>query len=288
MRISVIQFKPRLGDVEYNVRKSAEAVRECLKERAEICVFPELSITGYNLQDLTSEVALKRNDERLEPLLELSKSTGIIVGLVEESEEHILYNSAFYLKDGKVSHVHRKLFLPTYGMFDEARFVGRGNRVEAFRTPHGKASILICEDLWHFSSVYLSFIQGVKFIFAQSASPGRGYRERGMFGNSEIWKNMGEFYSRLTGSYFIFANRVGTEDGFVFSGNSFISNPFGEIVKEASTFSEEILTLDLDTSLIRSARVQLPLLRDERPFLVKREIERILKDERQDSRKAED
>ncbi len=282
MRVSIVQFKPKLGNLSYNIEKSVQFVKSCIKEGAEICLFPELSLTGYNLQDLTYEVSLRKNDERLLPLLELSKEIGIIVGLIEETDEHIFFNSAFYLKDGEVVHIHRKLFLPTYGMFDEARFVARGNKVGSFSLPYGKASILICEDLWHFSSVYLAFIQGVKFIFAQSASPGRGYREKGMFGNSEVWKNMGEFYSRLTGSYFIFANRVGTEDGFMFSGNSFITNPYGEIVAEASVFSEEIITVDLDLSLIRSARINLPMLRDERPALIKKEIERIINDERED------
>ncbi len=282
MRVSIVQFKPKLGNLSYNIEKSVQFVKGCIKEGAEICLFPELSLTGYNLQDLTYEVSLRKNDERLLPLLELSKEIGIIVGLIEETDEHIFFNSAFYLKDGEVVHIHRKLFLPTYGMFDEARFVARGNKVGLFSLPYGKASILICEDLWHFSSVYLAFIQGVKFIFAQSASPGRGYREKGMFGNSEVWKNMGEFYSRLTGSYFIFANRVGTEDGFMFSGNSFITNPYGEIVAEASVFSEEIITVDLDLSLIRSARINLPMLRDERPALIKKEIERIMNDERED------
>jgi predicted amidohydrolase len=279
MKVSIVQFKPKLGNVNYNIKKTEEFVRECIKQKSEICLFPELSLTGYNLQDLTFETSLNPKDERLSSLLEMSKEIGIIVGLIEETEEHLFFNSAFYLKDGKVVHIHRKLFLPTYGMFDEGRFVGKGERVEVFKTPYGKASILICEDLWHFSSVYLSFIQGAKFIFAQSASPGRGYREKGMFGNSEVWKNMGEFYSRLTGSYFIFANRVGTEDGFVFSGNSFISNPYGEIIAEASPFSEEIITVKLEPSLIRSARINLPMLRDERPYLVKREIERIMKNE---------
>ena len=97
-----------------------------------------------------------------------------------------------------------------------------------------------------------------------------------MFGNSEVWRNIGEFYSRMTGSYFFFANRVGTEDGFVFSGKSFVADPYGNIIAEASSFEEELLTVEVEESLLRSARVNLPLLRDERPEMVMKNLRRIV------------
>ncbi|TCK05428.1 nitrilase-related carbon-nitrogen hydrolase [Phorcysia thermohydrogeniphila] len=276
MRVSVAQVYPKLGDVEANIEKTVAFVKEAIREKSSLCIFPELSLTGYTLQDLTFEVAMTREDERLIPLLELSREIGIIVGLIEETEENLFFNSAFYMKDGKIVHVHRKVYLPTYGMFDEARFTGAGNKVETFSSPVGKGCILICEDLWHFSTVYLAFIQGAKHIFALSASPGRGYREEGMFGNAEVWMNMGEFYSRMTGSYFFFVNRVGTEDGFVFSGKSFVADPYGNIVAEGSPFEEELITVEIKESLIRSARINLPLLRDEKPEMVMNNLRRIL------------
>ena len=277
MRVSVAQVSPKLARVEENIEKAVEFVKEAIKEKSSLCIFPELSLTGYTLQDLTFEVAITQEDERLIPLLELSREIGIIVGLIEETEENLFYNSAFYIREGKIQHVHRKVYLPTYGMFDEARFTAAGNRVDVFSSPVGKGSILICEDLWHFSTVYLAFLQGAKHIFALSASPGRGYREEGMFGNAEVWMNMGEFYSRMTGSYFFFVNRVGTEDGFVFSGNSFVADPYGNIIARSSPFEEELLTVEVEDSLIRSARINLPLLRDERPEMVMNNLRRILR-----------
>ena len=276
MRVSVIQFKSRLGDIDTNIERTVAFVKDAIKEGAELCLFPELSLTGYNLQDLTFEVALKRDDKRLIPLLELSRKAGIIVGLIEEDENHVFYNSAFYLKDGEIKHIHRKVYLPTYGMFDEGRFTGCGRKVDSFETGYGKGSVLICEDLWHFSNLYLAFLQGVKFVFALSSSPGRGYKDARMFGNAEVWMNMGEFYSRMMGTYFFYANRVGVEDGFVFSGKSFITDPYGRIIAEASSFEEEILTVDVDESLIRSARINLPLLRDEKTEIVLENLRRIL------------
>jgi len=276
MKIAVAQINTKLGDVEANVEKCLDFSLKAKEEGAELVVFPELSLTGYNLQDLTFEVALTPQSPELIPLLEVSREVAIVVGLIEESPEHVFYNSAFYLEGGRVKHVHRKVYLPTYGMFDEGRFTGHGEEVKVFESKLGRSSILICEDLWHFSTVYLAFIQGVKYIIALSASPGRGYKERGMFGNAEVWLNMGEFYSRLTGSYFIYSNRVGVEDGFVFSGKSFVCDPYGRVVAQASPFKEEILTVELQPALIRSARANLPLLRDERPLTTLKNLRRIV------------
>ena len=279
MKIAVAQFRSKLGDFEGNLQKTLEFCQEAKNRGAKICIFPELNLTGYNVWDITFEVAVQLNSPKIAPLLEISREIDLVVGLVEESPEHIFYNSAAYLSRGKILHIHRKVYLPTYGMFDEGRFFGHGRKVKAFESKLGKSTILICEDLWHMSTVYLAFIQGAKYIFALSSSPGRGYKDQNMFGNAEVWMNMGEFYARMTGSYFIYANRVGCEDGFVFSGKSFIANPYGEIVAEASPFEEEILIVDIKEELVRSARANLPLLRDERPEVTLNNLRRILDEE---------
>ncbi|ADU96725.1 Nitrilase/cyanide hydratase and apolipoprotein N-acyltransferase [Thermovibrio ammonificans HB-1] len=276
MRVAVAQFRSKLGELEENIRKTVEMAREAKGRGAKLCLFPELNLTGYNLQDLTFEVAVRLSDPRLTPLIELSREIALIVGLIEESSEHLFYNSALYIEGGAIKHVHRKVYLPTYGMFDEGRFTAAGNRVEVFSSLAGKSVTLICEDLWHMSTVYLAFIQGASTIFALSASPGRGYREKEMFGNAEVWLNMGEFYSRMTGSYFIYANRVGCEDGFTFSGCSFICNPFGEVEAQASPFQEELIYGEVKDEAVRAARISLPLLRDEKPLLTLENLRRAL------------
>jgi len=278
MKVALAQVSSKLGEFDENLKKAVRFVEEAKREGALLCVFPELSLTGYNLWDLTFEVAVRIDSPKFSPLIELSREIDIVVGFVEESSEYVYYNSAAYISGGRIKHVHRKVYLPTYGMFDEGRFFGRGDRVEVFESVLGRSSILICEDLWHMSTVYLSFIGGAKFIIALSSSPGRGYKEMGKFENAEIWENMGEFYSRMTGSYFIYVNRVGTEDGFVFSGKSFVANPFGEIVAQASSLNEELLLVDLKEELIRSARVGLPLLRDERLEVVLDSLRRLRDD----------
>jgi len=276
MKVAVAQIKTKLGDLEANLKKHLDYTSKALEEGAALCIFPELSLTGYNLQDLTYEVALRLDDPFLSPLLEASREIAIVVGLIEETSEHLFYNSAVYIEDGAIKHIHRKVYTPTYGMFDEGRFVGRGREVKAFTSKLGKSALLICEDLWHFSTVYLAFVQGSSSIFALSSSPGRGYRERGMFGNAEVWLNLGEFYSRMTASYFFYSNRVGVEDGFVFSGNSFICDPFGRVLAKAGSFEEELLLAPFESSLVRSARISLPLLRDEEPQITLNNLRRIL------------
>ncbi len=276
MKVASVQIDTVLGDMEKNIEKICEFVEMCVEQGVGVSVFPELSLTGYYLQDITPEIAVTPDDERLAPLKKLSHYIGIIVGCIEESDSHVLYNSAFYIEGGVVKHIHRKVYLPTYGMFDEGRFVGSGGKFDRFVSNGFSSTILICEDCWHFSSVYIPFLKGVKLIFAQSASPGRGYKNSGMFGNTRVWKNMGEFYSRLTGSYFIYSNRVGVEDGLVFSGNSFICDPYGNVVAEGSVFDEEIITVDIEESVIRSARMNLPLLRDEKPYILEKGLKKFL------------
>jgi predicted amidohydrolase len=279
MKVAVAQVNAKLGEFEENLKKCLELAKEAKGRGAQLCVFPELNLTGYYLQDLTYEVAVPLNSPKLSPLLEMSREIGLVVGLIEETPEHLFYNSALYLKGGKIVHVHRKVYLPTYGMFDEGRFTAAGREVKSFNFELGRGAVLICEDLWHMSTVYLAFLQGVSALFALSASPGRGYREKEMFGNAEVWLNMGEFYSRMTGSYFVYANRVGYEDGFAFSGCSFVCNPYGEVVAKASPFEEELLIAELSQELVRSARVTLPLLRDEKPEVTARNLRRILYEE---------
>ncbi len=279
MKVAVVQHKSVLGDFEANLERTVEFIKKAIEQGADICLFPELNLTGYNVQDITSEIAVTAERLAESPLSALSEKISFIVGAVEESEEHIFYNSAFCFSKGKLIHVHRKIFLPTYGMFDEGRFTGAGKEVKTFCFNGIKSVALICEDLWHFSTVYLAFIQGSKFIFALSSSPGRGYRESGEFENAEIWRNVGEFYSRMTGSYFFYTNRVGVEDGFVFSGKSFVCDPFGNVIAEASSFKEEMLLVTVNPALIRAARVSLPLLRDEKPEIIFSNLRRIL-DER--------
>ena len=156
MRVALAQVAPALGNVEANLRMHRSAARKAAAAGADLIVFPELSLTGYLLQDLVPEVALSPEQSReIEQLRRLSRRIAIVMGFVEESEDHRFYNSALFLARGEILHSHRKVYLPTYGMFDEGREFAAGETFRAFDTPLGRFGILICEDAWHPSAAYL-------------------------------------------------------------------------------------------------------------------------------------
>ena len=155
LNIAIAQINTYLGDVEKNLDKHLSHI--CAAQGADLIVFPELSLTGYVLQDLVPSVALKPTsaDPVFSTLLTASENIDIVVGFVDEDPRHRFYIAAAYLSQGEILHVHHKTYLPTYGLFDEGRFFAWGDKIRAFDTGFGKLGILICEDFWHASPPYL-------------------------------------------------------------------------------------------------------------------------------------
>ena len=239
-------------------------------------VFPELSLTGYFLKDIVSSVALPMTSPILGRLRDLSRRIDLVVGLVEESPEHLFYNAAIYLSMGEIQHVHRKVYLPTYGIFDEQRYFAEGGRIRTFRARVGRSAILICEDMWHPSAAYVASLDGMEILISPSASPGRGGLEEGkFFANARAWETINRAYAQLFTCYVLYANRVGYEDGACFWGGSEVIAPSGEPVAKAEYLSEEILVAEIDPAEVRRARTVNPLLRDERLDVTLRELERV-------------
>ena len=173
VNIALAQINTRLGDVPANLEKHLAIIQEA---GADLLVFPELSLTGYVLQDLVSGVAHhpSEDDPIFKPLLKASQELDIIAGFVDEDHRHRFYIASAYLSKGQVIHVHHKVYLPTYGLFDEGRFFAWGDAVRAFNTRFGRLGILICEDFWHASPPYLLWLDGADVMIFTSASPGRG------------------------------------------------------------------------------------------------------------------
>ncbi|HEX4620379.1 MAG TPA: nitrilase-related carbon-nitrogen hydrolase, partial [Myxococcaceae bacterium] len=172
-RLALAQCAPSLGDLKTNIELHLELTQQAAAEGADLVAFPELSLTGYFLKDLVPDVALGLDDARLSPLLEASRQIDIVFGMVVRSDDFRYYNAAVYLGGGEVRHVHRKVYLPTYGMFDEQRYFAPGDRVRAFDAGL-RTGMLVCEDMWHLSAAYLLFVQGASLIICISSSPGRG------------------------------------------------------------------------------------------------------------------
>ena len=276
MRIALAQVAPVLGDVGANLRMHRKTAQAALRQGADLVVFPELSLTGYLLQDLVSEVALPtQNSPEIRELLALSRRIGLVVGLVEESEDHRYFNSVLFLWRGRILHCHRKVYLPTYGMFDEGRDFGAGDSMRAFSTPLGRFGILICEDAWHPTSAYLLGLDGADYLLVVSSGPSRGVGAGKEPASLDAWRDLCRVIAQYQTVYVAYVNRVGVEDGIHFGGSSFVVDPHGQITRQAPASKETILVATLARAPLRRARMAFPLRRDEKPHLLLKELSRL-------------
>lgn len=275
-KIALAQSDATLGDVAANLERHLEWIARARSAGARLLVFPELSLTGYLLQDLVSEVALAPDDPVFAKLAEAAGDMSLIVGAIEESADHAQYISGYLIEGGRIRHVHRKVYLAAYGVFDEARYVGSGQRVRAVDSAVGRIGLVICEDAWHPSLVALSLLDGANLLVVQVASPVRDLTRGELPRNAQIWMDTLRTYARLYGTQIVFCNRVGSEDGLVFWGHSCVFAPDGEIVARAPLYDEDLLVFDFDEERVRQARLSNPVLREEKIDLTVRELGRIL------------
>ena len=254
-KIAIAQVDSVVGDVEKNIKHHVQFVKEAIKQKGEVVLFPELSLTGYSIRDLVWDVAITTSSKKiLAPLLELSSKIEIIIGCVEEGEDFGLYNSAFLLKNKTIKSLHKKLYLPTYGMFEEGRYFTSGKNISIFDEDNIPSGILICEDLWHIVLPYAISKKGAQIIYGMSASPTRKVAKDEPFLMDTINTEHYKTYSRLLSCYIVVSNRVGIEDGINFWGGSSIIDPFGKIVAKAKLFDEDLIVSTIDDNQIRRAR----------------------------------
>jgi len=278
LTIALAQISTRLGNVQANLEKHLSLAQEAHAAGADLIVFPELSLTGYVLQDLTPVVARRPTADDLDfrQLLKASQLIDLVVGFVEEDRRHRFYTAAAYLSRGEVVHVHHKVYLPTYGLFDEGRFFAWGDAVRAFDTRFGRVGILICEDFWHASPPYLLWLDGADLFLFTSASPGRGLRNEPQLESAHWVEHINQAYASLFTSFVAHTNRVGFEDGLNFWGGSTVFDPDGELLVKGPYHQESLVFTSLDLNQLHRTRTRLPLLRDERTALMMRELGRIL------------
>ncbi len=268
--VVLAQVAPRLGNLTANLELHATAIAGARRYGADLVVFPELSMTGYFLEDLVPEVAITIDSPILKELAGLSRGIALVAGCVLESEDSRFFNAALYFQDGELLHVHRKVYLPTYGLFDEQRYFAAGNRFSTFSASLGsdqarqwKVGILICEEMWHPSAPGLLARQGVDLFICTSASPGRGVAPGAGLGTAHSYDAITRTYGQLYTSYLLYTNRSGYEDGVAFWGGSRVIGPDGSVIAEASR-KEEMLQAELSLAQLRRTRIAFPLLRDER------------------------
>ncbi len=278
LKLALAQISTKLGDVQANLDKHLDFVEQARAGGADLIVFPELSLTGYVLQDLVPTVAHRpsEDDSIFKPLLEASRSLDLVCGFVDEDSRHRFYIASAYLSGGSVLHVHHKIYLPTYGLFDEGRFFAHGEIIRAFDTRFGRVGLLICEDFWHASPPYLLWLDGADVLIFSSASPGRGLNQYDKLESAWWVENVNQSYANLFTSFVVHTNKVGYEDGLNFWGGATVFGPDGERIAGGPYHEEALTYASLDLDQIRRIRARLPLLRDERADLIQRELARIL------------
>ncbi len=277
LTLAVAQINTRLGDVAGNLEKHLFLIQEARARGANLLLFPELSLTGYVLQDLASSVALtpSTTDPVFRHLLEASREIDLVVGYVDEDTRHRFYIAAAYLSQGEILHIHHKVYLPTYGLFDEGRFFAWGDSICAFDTRFGRLGMLICEDFWHASPPYLLWLDGADLLLFTSASPGRGLSSDPKLESARWVEQINQAYASLFTTFVAHANRVGYEDGLNFWGGSTLYDPNGALLLKGPYHQEALIMTEIDLNQLHRTRARLPLLRDERTALVMRELSRI-------------
>lgn len=275
LRVALAQIAPKLGDAAANLSLHLETIEAAKVESAQLVVFPELSLTGYLLRDQVPEVSLGMDSPAVRRLARASKSMDLLVGFVEEAPGHRYYNAAAYFSGGRLVHIHRKIYLPTYGMFDEGRDFASGDVLRSFQTPFGPAGILICEDAWHPTAAWLLAQEGAEVLFIPSSGPTRGARPGKGVTSVAVWHDLLRVTAQFQTAFVVYVNRVGYEDGLNFGGGSAVMDPFGRPVVSLPTLDSELAVAELDGEVLRRARTAYPLLRDENLELVHRELGRI-------------
>jgi predicted amidohydrolase len=277
-RIALAQLAPRLGDVSANLQIAAEWLRRSAADGAQLTVFPELALTGYLLSDLVPEVALRADDPRMAALSREASGMLVAIGFVEETSEHRFANSAALLRDGELVGLHRKVYLPTYGLFDEGRFTRPGDRIRTHDSGDalGRIGLSVCEDFWHPSLPMLQAQDGASLLVNIAAGPARAPGSAAGTRAIGGWQRMQDTYALLGTVGIAFCNRVGNEEGLTFWGGSRLLAADGSVVAEAPLYEEALVTGSLETDDLRMQRYGLPLLADERLELVRRELDRII------------
>ncbi|MFT0532111.1 nitrilase-related carbon-nitrogen hydrolase [Castellaniella hirudinis] len=275
LRIGVAQTQGRLGDPAHNLDQHLALVGTARAQRIQLLLFPELSLTGYDLGETVPALARRRDDALVRRIAEAARGIDVVFGMVEEARAARFYNSMLWVRDGVVRFVHRKINLPTYGQLEEGKRYTAGRRVDIcpVRGPWD-AGLLICADLWNPALVHLAMLQGATVLLAPISSA-LGVVGGG-FSNPQGWDLALRFYAMMYGTPIVMANRTGGEGRREFWGGSRILDPLGQVVAQVPEGESGLAWAALDYEAVRQARFNLPTVRDSDPVGNLRELRRIL------------
>lgn len=269
LNVAIVQMKPSKGQYEANLAFVRDAFAQLAADPPDLIVFPEAALTGYFLEgavfDLARTAAAFAGDLAAQWRAVSQAPVDLVAGFYE-NDGGTYYNSAMYLhveaSSERIVHLHRKMFLPTYGVFDEERFLSRGRHLGVFATRFGVMALLICEDACHSITATLAAVKGARVLIVPSASPGRGIESGDELASVSQWRDTLRLAAIEHGIFVIYAGLTGFEGGKGLSGSSFIVDPRGTILVSAPPAQACIVRADLDLRDIDLTRAALPMLGD--------------------------
>jgi NAD+ synthase (glutamine-hydrolysing) len=272
LTLALAQFQPKKGDYRENLSRIGGVLAQAstLDPRPGLVCFPETALSGYFLEGGVREHAVTAGQLAADlHRLYAGPPVDVCVGFYEVWRNK-LYNSALYVSLGEaaplVRHVHRKVFLPTYGMFDEARFVEPGHEIRAFDTPWGRTAILVCEDVWHSMSGTIAALDGAQLILVPTAPPARGAwpKQDGVPGPASVsrWERLARDMADEHGLFVALVHLVGSEGGKQFPGSALLTGPKGDVRVRGPLWDEALVVAALDLADVTRARADMPLIAD--------------------------
>ncbi len=244
--IALGQIKSVYCDVNENVSRHVDWINKAKSKGARLIVFPELSLTGYYLRHAVREVALSADNPALQKITNASWGISVVAGFVEKGSKNRYYNSALLCENGKNIGIHRKMHLPTYGLFEEERYFTSGNALNVFPVSWGKLGLIICEDAWYPDTVAAYADKKIKALLITSASPTQGLIAEEGHVRKNAHRAIHKFYAKNLKIPVIFVNMVDFEHGLFFWGGSALYSPGGTVVCYASLFDEELLVTEME------------------------------------------
>ncbi len=274
MRVALAQVDCALGDIDANCERAAASISAARSQGAELIVFPELSLCGYSVGQVDDDLAMAPDDDRILRLSHDAATMGLLVGFSEGGAGLHTYNSVAYLENGELVHVHRKLYLPTYDIFEERKHFSPGQQMRAFATRHARTAILTCNDAWQPQLAFVAVQDGARLLLMPTDSAQSLFPER--YDSPTYWQDITRFYARMFQVFVVFVNRVGAEGKLQFWGGSHVVDPWGNLLAEAPLNEEALVCVDIDLATVRRRRREVPLVKEARLGMVLREMQRLV------------
>lgn len=268
-KIAIAQIDSKLGDVKENLSIYKDYIAKAKREYAKLIIFPELSLTGYNLD--AHELTTGLNKEIRNSLVELAaesnkRDVDIIASYPtiggDQENDQVNYISSTYFSRGFNVGTHHKIYLADYGHCNDHITYSPGSEIHVIETQFGKIAMLICEDGWHPTTAVVAAQKGADIIIDIAATSVVAEEEI-----KEIeyrWETVSKAIGLTQTCYFIYANRIGRENNVLFWGGSHVVNPKGEIIKRAENKAEQLCFFDFDDELLEECRKEMPLVSNEK------------------------